>query len=93
MNVDLFSVAGHKLYAPKGIGALYIRSGLTLQKLIHGADHERNYRAGTENVLEIVGLGKAAEIARRDLQHNRMLMQKHATGFCVANQRSPRHKT
>lgn len=70
MGVDLLSVAGHKLYAPKGIGALYIRSGVKLEKLIHGADHERNLRAGTENVLEIVGLGKAAEIARRDLEKN-----------------------
>lgn len=70
LGVDLFSVAGHKLYAPKGIGALYIKKGIKLQKLIHGADHERNYRAGTENVLEIVGLGKAAEIAHRDLEKN-----------------------
>ncbi len=76
LGVDLFSVAGHKLYAPKGIGVLYIKSGLKLQKLIHGADHERNYRAGTENVLEISGLGKAAEIAKRDFQHNTTLMQK-----------------
>ncbi len=70
MNVDLLSVAGHKLYAPKGIGALYIRDGVTLEKLIHGADHEQNKRAGTENVLEIVGLGKACEIAHRDLTKN-----------------------
>jgi cysteine desulfurase NifS/selenium donor protein len=59
LGVDLLSIAGHKLYAPKGIGALYIRSGITLEKLIHGADHEMNLRAGTENVLEIVGLGEA----------------------------------
>lgn len=71
MNVDLLSVAGHKLYAPKGIGALYIKDGIKLEKLIHGADHERNLRAGTENVLEIVGLGKACEIARINLQKNR----------------------
>lgn len=70
MDVDLLSLAGHKLYAPKGIGALYIRRGVKLEKLIHGADHERNQRAGTENVLEIVGLGKAAEIAFRDLEKN-----------------------
>ncbi len=70
MGVDLLSLAGHKLYAPKGIGALYIRRGVKLEKLIHGADHERNQRAGTENVLEIVGLGKAAEIAFRDLEKN-----------------------
>ena len=70
MGVDLLSVAGHKFYAPKGIGALYIKRGVKLQKLIHGADHEQNLRAGTENVLEIAGLGKAAEIAKRDLQKN-----------------------
>jgi cysteine desulfurase NifS/selenium donor protein len=62
MNIDLASVAGHKLYAPKGVGVLYIRRGVKLAKLIHGADHESNLRAGTENVMEIVGLGKAAEI-------------------------------
>lgn len=70
LGVDLLSVAGHKLYAPKGIGALYIREGITLEKLIHGADHEQNKRAGTENVLEIVGLGKAAEIAANELEAN-----------------------
>ena len=70
MNVDLLSVAGHKLYAPKGIGALYIRKGIALEKLIHGADHERNLRAGTENVLEIVGLGKACEVANNNLEEN-----------------------
>lgn len=67
LGVDLLSIAGHKIYAPKGIGALYIRSGVKLEKLIHGADHERNLRAGTENVLEIVGLGAACRIAGRDL--------------------------
>ena len=70
MGVDLLTVAGHKLYAPKGIGALYIHRGTKLQKLIHGANHEQNLRAGTENVPEIVGLGKAAEIALRDLAVN-----------------------
>jgi selenium donor protein len=67
LGVDLLSIAGHKFYAPKGIGALYVRSGLSLDKLIHGADHEQDRRAGTENLLEIVGLGKACEIAGRDL--------------------------
>lgn len=70
LGVDLLSIAGHKLYAPKGIGALYIRRGLELTKLIHGAGHERGKRAGTENILGIVGLGKACEIARRDLEKN-----------------------
>ncbi len=70
LGVDLLSIAGHKLYAPKGIGALYIRSGVHLEKLIHGADHEQNLRAGTENVLEIVGLGRACELAGQELQKN-----------------------
>ncbi len=70
LGVDLFSIAGHKLYAPKGIGALYIRRGTRLAKFVHGADHEMNRRAGTENTLEIVGLGQAAEIALRDLEAN-----------------------
>ena len=70
LGVDLLTVAGHKLYGPKGIGALYIRRGIQLEKLIHGADHEQGRRAGTENVLEIVGLGKACEIAKRDLNKN-----------------------
>jgi len=70
LGVDLLSVAGHKLYAPKGVGALYVRSGARLAKFVHGADHEANRRAGTENVLEIVGLGQATEIAGRDLSRN-----------------------
>ena len=75
LGVDLLSIAGHKVYAPKGIGALYIRKGLQLTKLIHGAGHERGKRAGTENVLEIVGLGKACEIAQRDLVNNTQHMR------------------
>jgi cysteine desulfurase len=76
LGVDLLSIAGHKLYAPKGIGALYIRRGTRLQKLIHGAGHEQNLRAGTENVMGIVGLGKACEIAGRDLRLNIAHMKK-----------------
>ena len=76
LEVDLLTIAGHKLYAPKGIGALYVRGGIRLEKLIHGADHEQDLRAGTENVLEIVGLGHACEIAKRDLEKNTHHMQK-----------------
>ena len=76
LGVDLLTIAGHKLYGPKGIGALYIRRGTKLEKLIHGADHEQGWRAGTENVLEIVGLGTACEIAKRDLNKNMDHMQK-----------------
>jgi cysteine desulfurase len=75
LGVDFLSIAGHKLYAPKGIGALYIRSGLQLPKFMHGATHEANRRAGTENVLEIAGLGQAAEVAGRDLERNVAHMQ------------------
>ena len=67
LDVDLLSIAGHKLYAPKGIGALYIRTGTDLQKIIHGAEHEKNKRAGTENVLEIVGLGQACVLVKEHL--------------------------
>ncbi len=70
LGVDLLSIAGHKLYAPKGIGALYVRNGVRLEKFCHGAGQERGWRAGTENVLEIVGLGKACEVAGRDLDRN-----------------------
>jgi cysteine desulfurase len=68
LGVDLLSVAGHKLYAPKGVGALYVRHGTPLVPLLLGAGHERGLRPGTENVASIVGLGVACEIAARDLQ-------------------------
>jgi len=67
LGCDLLSIAGHKLYAPKGVGVIYIKSGTLLEPLIHGADHERGLRAGTENVAQIVALGKAAELAEQDL--------------------------
>ncbi len=75
LGVDLLSIAGHKLYAPKGVGALYVRTGLFLDRLMEGAGQEGGRRPGTENVLEIVGLGKACEIAQRDLQANREHMR------------------
>jgi cysteine desulfurase len=68
LGADLLSIAGHKLYAPKGVGALFIREGIRIEKLIHGADHERDLRAGTENVALVAGLGKACEIAKLDLE-------------------------
>ena len=64
LGVDLLSVAGHKLYAPKGIGALYVRKGVRLEPLIHGAGHESGRRAGTENILLDVALGAACELAQ-----------------------------
>ena len=63
LGVDLLSIAGHKLYAPKGVGALYVRRGIRLEPLIHGAGHEGGRRAGTESVLLATGLGVACEIA------------------------------
>lgn len=63
LGVDLLSLAGHKMYAPKGIGALYVRDGVRLEPLIHGADHERGRRAGTESALLTAALGQAAELA------------------------------
>jgi cysteine desulfurase len=67
VNVDLLSLSGHKLYAPKGAAALYVRSGTHLRQLLYGGHHQRGFRPGTENVAGIVGLGKAAEIARHSL--------------------------
>jgi cysteine desulfurase len=76
LGVDLLSIAGHKLYAPKGVGALYIREGFTLERLMDGAGQESGRRPGTENVLEVVGLGKACQIALRDLTANSDHMQR-----------------
>ncbi|MGB2897767.1 MAG: cysteine desulfurase NifS [Candidatus Acidiferrum sp.] len=67
IGVDLLSLSAHKFYGPKGIGALYIRSGTRLRQLLYGGHHQRGFRPGTENVAGIVGLGKAAEIARESL--------------------------
>ena len=71
MNIDLLSLAGHKLYGPKGIGALYIRKGVRIDNLIHGGGQERGRRAGTENIPGVVGLGKAIEIATESIEENR----------------------
>lgn len=68
LGVDLLTIAGHKLYAPKGVGALYIRDGVQLEPLIHGAGHESSRRAGTENILLTVALGAACELVSSDLE-------------------------
>src|SRR3989442_9717262 len=67
MGLDLLSISGHKLYAPKGVGALYVRGGTRLRQFLYGGHHPRGIPPGTENVAGIVGLGKAAEIARKSL--------------------------
>ena len=68
LGIDFLTVAGHKLYAPKGIGALYVRKGISIEPLIHGAGHESGRRAGTENIIFDVALGKACEIAKEALK-------------------------
>lgn len=71
MGIDMLSLSGHKFHAPKGVGALYIRNGVKLQRLISGGAQERTQRAGTENLASIVGLGKAIELATTDIErHN-----------------------
>ena len=67
MNIDMLSMSGHKINAPKGIGVLYIRNGIKVEKIINGGHQEKDKRAGTENVASIVGIGKACEIANRNL--------------------------
>ena len=70
MNIDLLSLSGHKLHGPKGAGVLYVRKGVKIDNLLHGGAQERGFRAGTENVPAIVGLGKAVEIAQEHLAKN-----------------------
>lgn len=65
LGVDLLSIAGHKLYAPKGVGALYVREGVNFEPLLHGGSHEAGRRAGTESALLIVGLGAACQLAQQ----------------------------
>ncbi len=89
-GIDMLSLAGHKIYAPKGIGVLYVRRGIKLEKLIHGAGHENGRRAGTENVPYIVGLAKACSLIKeagnsgyehlkklRDLLENKLSIIRH----------------
>ena len=76
LNIDMLSLSGHKFYAPKGIGALYVREGINFEKLQDGGEQEKNKRAGTENVAEIVGLGKAIELIYGDFEeYNKKLRE------------------
>ncbi len=68
LNVDMLSLSAHKLYGPKGVGALYIKKGVRVEPIIHGGGHEKGIRPGTENVAGIVGLGKACEISENNLE-------------------------
>ena len=70
LNVDMLSLSAHKLYGPKGIGALYLRQGVRIEPIMHGGGHEKGIRPGTENVPGIVGLGKACSIAKENLQRD-----------------------
>jgi cysteine desulfurase len=76
LGVDLLSLSGHKLHAPKGVGALFIKKGTRMEKLFYGGHHERDRRPGTENVPGIVGLGKACELARLNLEERSRHMRR-----------------
>ena len=82
--IDLLSTSAHKLHGPKGIGALYIRKGVTIEPLIHGGGQERGIRSATENVAGIVGFGKAAQLSRLDMEAESMRLAKlRAASFCI----------
>ena len=71
LRIDMLSLSGHKLYAPKGVGALYVKEGIEFEKFMDGGHQEKDKRGGTENVAEIVGLGKAAELAKNNLEKHK----------------------
>lgn len=83
MGIDALSLSGHKLYAPKGIGALYVRNGIEFEKFMDGGHQEKNKRAGTENVAGIVGLGKACELANIHLKEH-MEHLKELRNYCIS---------
>ncbi len=80
LNVDLLTIVSHKFYGPKGVGALYVKSGTDLKKILYGASHERGMRPGTENVAGIVGLGEACSLARKELK-DRVSGMKYLSGL------------
>jgi len=81
LNVDVLSMSGHKIYGPKGVGAIYIRKGTRITPWSHGGSHERSRRAGTENVPGIVGLAKTVEIAQRDMEQQSQQMKNLTEAF------------
>lgn len=88
LGVDMLSLSGHKIYGPKGIGAIYIRKGTRLTPLSHGGAHERRKRAGTENVISIIGLAKAMELAIAKLEAERTRMQELSEYFITEVQKA-----
>ena len=70
MGIDMLSMSGHKIHAPKGVGALYVKTGIEFDKFLNGGNQEKNKRAGTENLAGIVGLGKASEIAMKEMEYH-----------------------
>ena len=70
MGIDMLSMSGHKIHAPKGVGALYVKTGIEFDKFLNGGHQEKNKRAGTENLAGIVGLGKASEIAMKEMEYH-----------------------
>lgn len=92
LGVDLLTIAGHKLYAPKGIGALFIKKGTAIENLMYGAGQENGIRPGTENVIHIVGLGKACEIAKLDFEKNRQNMLSTRTQLLNGLLKNPDNK-
>lgn len=84
MGIDSLSLSGHKLYAPKGVGALYVRNGIQFEKFMDGGHQEKNQRAGTENVAGIVGLGKACELAKKNLMAH-MIHLKDLRDYYIKN--------
>jgi cysteine desulfurase len=88
IGADLLSLSAHKIYGPKGVGALYVRSGSRIEPMFRGGQHERGLRPGTENVAAIVGMGKAAELARKHLAEDALriaaLRDRFETSLCEA---------
>ena len=84
LGIDMLSLSGHKLYGPKGIGALYVKKGINFDKLIDGGHQEKDKRAGTENVAGIVGLGKACKLANENLEKH-MIHLKELRDYYISN--------